>query len=619
MLLNLYDRIGDWNPQLLRELRSRLNLSNLGIAVAISLVTQLLVSLYCWSQISFAFSPHVKNWSTPPVSSYCTDSGIPNFGYSSYNAYTCLKDAGGNFIINWQSWWETVFFNLGLIEIWLLIVAVTYLLVSDLATEKKNGTLNFIRFSPQSTQSVLIGKMLGVPIALYITVLCALPLHLWAGLAGQIPLGRIVTFYGVLVAGCFLFYSAALLYALVGDWLSGIQPWLFSGIVWAFLWVAAFDATHAQALLSPANTLSTLVDPAGDGASFWQDGKTLPILISLNLKVVHWFYFPVGERLVTLIGLVLFNYAFWTYWIWQALERRFPNPNATLLTKRQSYVLAACFGVLRFGSALDHHRYDSDYDWGDHFFGVLGPSLGQLCLFLFLIVALSPRHQALLDWARYRQQRLTRGKGFWNGALIHDLLWGEKSPALVTIALNLLITVPCIVPWILSWPDSHFRHIKQEVFLALPVEAGLILIFAAVAQLTILAPTRRPAFSNLSIPGAIILWIAIALFLGGWFGIFSGMSFRTGPEFNLSSIIFCIILMVVALIAQLGIRTSARNFKPSMLGVPGIAILGITLAFSLGKFGIQFFFLSLLLCELCVLGLLSCQLTRQLQQAGSRK
>jgi ABC-type Na+ efflux pump permease subunit len=84
----------------------------------------------------------------------------------------------------------------------------TYLLVSDLATEKNNGTLNFIRFSPQSTQSVLIGKMLGVPIALYITVLCALPLHLWAGLAGQIPLGRIVTFYGVLVAGCFLFYSA---------------------------------------------------------------------------------------------------------------------------------------------------------------------------------------------------------------------------------------------------------------------------------------------------------------------------------------------------------------------------------------------------------------------------
>jgi hypothetical protein len=77
MLLNLYDRIGDWNPQLLRELRSRLNLSNLGIAVAISLVTQLLVSLYCWSQISFAFSPHVKNWSTPPVSLTARRAAIP--------------------------------------------------------------------------------------------------------------------------------------------------------------------------------------------------------------------------------------------------------------------------------------------------------------------------------------------------------------------------------------------------------------------------------------------------------------------------------------------------------------------------------------------------------------
>jgi hypothetical protein len=74
-------------------------------------------------------------------------------------------------------------------------------------------------------------------------------------------------------------------------------------------------------------------------------------------------------------------------------------------------VLAACFGVLRFGSALDHHHYDSKYDWADHFFGVLGPSLGQLCLFLFLIVALSPRRQALLDWARYRQQRPDKGQG----------------------------------------------------------------------------------------------------------------------------------------------------------------------------------------------------------------
>ncbi len=464
MLLTLRDRICNWNPQLFRELRSRLNLSNLGIALAISLIAQLLVSLYCWS----------------PTSSTSA-------------------------LINWQSWWKNLFLNLGLVGIWLLIVAGTYLLVKDLASEKKNGTLDFIRFSPRSTQSILIGKMLGVPIVLYGIILFALPLHLWAGLASQIHLSRIFIFYGVLVVGCFFFYSAALLYALVGDWLSGIQPLLFSGMVWAFLWLNQFDATHAQYLLSPANTLVSIIFDSPDyDLSYLEDAKFLLILIGFPLQFVHWFYFPVGERLITLIGLILFNYAFWTYWIWQALERCFPNPNATLLTKRQSYVLAVCFGVLRFGSTLDHHRYESDFDFGAHFFGVLSPSLGQLCLFLFLIVALSPRRQALLDWTSYHQQRRTRGKNFWNRALLKDLLWDEKSPALVTLAINLLITVPCIVPWVWSWPDAYFKHIKREVFLALPLEACMILIFAAIAQLMILAPTRRPALLNLSVPGVII-------------------------------------------------------------------------------------------------------------------
>lgn len=581
MLLTLRDRICNWNPQLFRELGSRLNLSNLGIALAISLIAQLLVILYCWSPISSTSAP-----------------------------------------INWQSWWKNIFLNLGLVGIWLLIVAGTYLLVKDLASEKKNGTLDFIRFSPRSTQSILIGKMLGVPIVLYGIIIFALPLHLWAGLTSQIHLSRIFIFYGVLVVGCFFFYSVALLYALVGNWLSGIQPWLFSGMVWAFLWLTLLlDKTHAQYLLSPANTLVSIAFESPEyHLNNFEDAKFLLILIGFPLQFVHWFYFPVGERLITLIGLILFNYAFWTYWIWQALKRCFPNPNATLLTKRQSYVLAVCFGVLRFGSALDHHRYDSDYDWGDHFFGVLGPSLGQLCLFLFLIVALSPRRQALLDWTRYHQQRLTRGKNFWNRALVHDLLWDEKSPALLTLAINLLITVPCIVPWVWSWPDAYFKHIKREVFLALPLEACMILIFAAIAQLMMLAPTRRPIFSNLCIPGIIIFWIVVANFASENFGLglrgFSASIYSKNGGFSLGFIIFCTTLIVAALIAQLAIRTSLGNSILSMISIPGITILGITIAFSLGKFGIEFFLLPLLLCELYILGLLSWKLMRQLQRAG---
>ncbi|RCJ37153.1 hypothetical protein A6769_13725 [Nostoc punctiforme NIES-2108] len=43
---NLIDKIGDWNPQLLRELKGRLKFFNVAIAVATSLLLQLVVFLY---------------------------------------------------------------------------------------------------------------------------------------------------------------------------------------------------------------------------------------------------------------------------------------------------------------------------------------------------------------------------------------------------------------------------------------------------------------------------------------------------------------------------------------------------------------------------------------------
>jgi ABC-type Na+ efflux pump permease subunit len=83
---------------------------------------------------------------------------------------------------------------LSVIGIFALIVIGTYLLISDLAHEERRGTLNFIRLSPQSPENILVGKLLGVPILLYLVAVLAVPLHLWAGLAAQISLMRILSF-----------------------------------------------------------------------------------------------------------------------------------------------------------------------------------------------------------------------------------------------------------------------------------------------------------------------------------------------------------------------------------------------------------------------------------------
>ncbi len=46
MMLNLIDKIGDWNPQLFRELKGRLKFFNVATAIATSLLLQLVVFLY---------------------------------------------------------------------------------------------------------------------------------------------------------------------------------------------------------------------------------------------------------------------------------------------------------------------------------------------------------------------------------------------------------------------------------------------------------------------------------------------------------------------------------------------------------------------------------------------
>jgi hypothetical protein len=118
MLLNCVNRIGEVNPQLFREIKGRLNVRNVAIAITTSLLGQLLLLLY---------------W------------------YVSLNGYKLQ-----------------VFATLSAIILFALLVAGSYLLISDLAREERRGTLNFIQLSPQSAHNILIGKMLGVPILLYL-------------------------------------------------------------------------------------------------------------------------------------------------------------------------------------------------------------------------------------------------------------------------------------------------------------------------------------------------------------------------------------------------------------------------------------------------------------------
>ncbi len=466
MTLLKLDWLGEWNPQLFRELKGRLKPRNILITVAVSLLGQLLMLMSFVSQLP---NPTRDN---PIYSRYCIMGEIRD-----YPGGSCLRNSFGGFEIKWQLWWQDVFIWLSAIAIVALLVVGVYMLISDLSKEEQRGTLNFLRLTPQSSQSILIGKMLGVPILLYMVGFLALPLHVVAGLSGQIPFSMILGFYTILGVSCLFFYSAALLFGLFGTWLNGFQAWLGSGAVLMFLWLTTAMSLNNGSiyshtpfdwltLFSPSILLTYLTET---------NGKGMASLTVWNL--------PVGASVWSMLGWMLLNYGLWTYWAWQGLKRCFHKPSATLLSKQQSYWLTACFEVVILGFALNL-QYDSPKGLFENFQLLL---VFNLQLFLCLMAMLSPHRQAMQDWARYRHQKRSSRKG----GVISDLIWGEKSPALVAVVLNVAIASSILLPWIVLWPASQY---KIPALWALLLNMSLVIVYAAVAQLMLLMkmPKRAP-------------------------------------------------------------------------------------------------------------------------------
>ncbi|MBD2016994.1 hypothetical protein H6F96_23875 [Microcoleus sp. FACHB-53] len=423
MELKRLNQLGEWNPQLFRELKGQLTTRNLFLGVTISLVCQLFLMLMGSEMV-------------------------------------------GDSTNSWYIRWESVFIILNWILPFLLLTCGVYLLMSDLGKEEHRGTLNFIRLSPQSSQSILSGKMLGVPAVLYLGIILAIPLHFGSALAVDFPLGWLLEIYLLWGVGCGLFYSSGVLMTLLYGAKNGIQALAWSGSFLGFLlgWVYIY-------------VINVIFDSSG-----WSNG----------LGNWYWFSLPVGysPQLIFLWMLITLSVA--TYWIWQAANRIFRNPNSTVVSKSQSYWLVASVQVCLLGffvPPLNDFRPDSQIFLDSQVF------LGGLTLFVFNPVGLlcmsgvlSPRPQVLRDWARYRHTSNFTDKSLLHRSLIQDLIWGEKSPGLVAIAINFLLTAAIWLPWILlglGQVESNKDFTVPMALLGLLLTLNVILIYVAIAQIMV--------------------------------------------------------------------------------------------------------------------------------------
>lgn len=417
MELKRLNQLGEWNPQLFRELKGQLTTRNLFLGITISLVCQVFLLLVTSEMV-------------------------------------------GDSTNSWYIRWENLFIILSWIPPFLLLTCGVYLLMSDLGKEEHRGTLNFIRLSPQSSQSILLGKMLGVPAVLYLGIIIALPLHFSSALAVNFPLGWLLEMYLLWGVGCGLLYSSAFLMTLLHGAKNGIQALAWSGSFLGFM----FGSVYIY-------VINVIFDSSGssNGLGNW-----------------YWFSLPVGysPQLIFLWMLITLSVA--TYWIWQAANRIFRNPNSTVVSKSQSYWLVASFQLWLLGFCvppLNEVASDSQSFLGGLVLFVLNP-LGFLCL----SGVLSPRPQALRDWARYRHTSDFTDKKLLNRSLIQDLMWGEKSPALVAIAINFLLTAAIWLPWILlglGQVESSQDFTAPGALLGLLLTLNVILIYVAIAQVMV--------------------------------------------------------------------------------------------------------------------------------------
>ncbi len=491
----MFDNFLDWNPQFFREIKGRVKPKNIILASVVSIITQLLIVLAYLGDLPD------NNSLVTQYSHYCLGIIYDRHGVT---RGVCDTNSAGEWIINWQLFWLDIFLCLSIISIFSLLVAGSYMLIADLTKEERKGTLNFIRLTPQSATDVLFGKILGVPIILYWVILLTLPLNFIAGLKAHIPLSLIGGFYAVMIASCAFFYSAAILLSLLNFAPAGFKPWLSSGAILVFLFVNNIIALAGDSF---SNT-------AFDWLTIFYPGRVLAYLTdatSLYLRNGRGFYFDGLEDLLFYgqswwvkpdigMSLIIGNYLLWTYWLWRGLKRRFHSPTNTVLSKEQSYWFTGCFVAVALGFTLQTNRYRYLFD------NFILLQVLLLVMFLGLIAALSPHRQTLHDWARYRHQMGKDGNKLWK-----ELIFGEKSPSTVAIAINLTIATVYILPSLFLFP---FKDNLSSVLWGLLISANTILLYALIAQLILgMKSQKRTIWAATSILALIIApFIGSALF-----------------------------------------------------------------------------------------------------------
>jgi hypothetical protein len=492
-----FDAIGDFNPQLLRELKSRWSWRNGAITTAISGLAQGIVLLSFYSKL-----PTSAN-SSYPARDYCL----------TLVKEKCSIDALGNVLIDWTRWWGEVAIGISWVMFYGLFAGGVYLLASSFSQEEKRGTLDFIRLTPQKASQIFGGKLLGVPVLVYWATALALPLQ----------------FHATQGAGI------SRLYVLSWDlWMVAVAMLLYGGASLATLWFKAQSILLTAATLMVTYPILYLSMVWNHTPSYFGSGSgwyNLPLRNSLSY---YWIF-----TILTGVGI---------YWLYKALERRYLKPKATVLSKGQSYLWSLLFHLFFAGFCFyDNSSFSSPFSfnsnrssYGDSFSSALLAVFGTAWL-LLLIPLLLPSRQSVVEWARQRRQL---------GSDLKSLIWNDKSPAVLAVALNVAIAS---LVWILLSATSPSSDNILPMVVGVVMTGLLAAIYSAIAHWGLFwKVNNRHGWIAGIIGGLIFLPVVGAIFIG--LGGYSNPLYLLSPFLWMAiksadgwMILFALLLMVGSL------------------------------------------------------------------------
>jgi hypothetical protein len=505
-----------------------------------------------------------------PVTDRSYQVSLPIVGVSSYHNLFCMtvseydsicrfNQERGAYETNWTKWYLSIFATSTFILGGALAGIGGFMIFNDLAQEQRRGTLNFVRMSPRSPFSIVLGKILGVPAPLYLSVLVALPFHCFWGLAtGLSPVG-LLAFYLVFSVQLLLFYSGGFLLTLVYFGVINYQAWLCTGLGLGFggaatLITLTYNLGNGGESLHPSFVFlwMTLFSPAMPLLYALQSSPSLDHLdlgLFLQLYIAGQPLSLAAYVLITLIscGVIIAI-------VFGVIDRKFHNPGTTWLPRRYSYglTIVAHLSLLLFAvpNAIENTSWDNGKDW---------VFLNAVIIFAFtslylavLTYALTPSRQLFLDWLRFQGKTQTTQTSLLSDiesiesprtlqisshkttvmGLRSTALFVDRHSPLPALIGNLFVAEALILIWLILTRNYLNIQISMRAWLlilgSLAIFSGAAILLFLISQIFVISPFKNPQIWTMySIVGTIaahpIMMVTSYFYFskvpGSWFGL----------------------------------------------------------------------------------------------------